>query len=65
MPANLPEHLQHLVDDVCSLGCQRVNEIIDESTRGIRSQELKELEQHEVRAVVDVLKQVMAVYDRQ
>lgn len=65
MPDKLPEHLQKLVDDVCGLGCQRVNEIIAESQSGRDSPELAGLTPEEVSAIVDVLRRVMAVYEQQ
>ena len=62
MNPDLPEQVQHAVESICTLGCNRVNEIIAEVDQGNPVKELNGLSEDEIRTVKQELQKIMAVY---
>jgi ribosomal protein S13 len=62
MSPDLPEQVQHAVESICTLGCNRVNEIIEDVDQGIAVKELNGLSKDEIRTVKQELQKIMAVY---
>jgi hypothetical protein len=65
MTSDLPAHLQTLVESICELGCERVNEIITELESGNSVQQTTNLAFDERQKILSELKAIMAVYDRE
>lgn len=65
MNPDLPAHVQSVIESVCELGCERVNEIIRSMECGHSVSEVAELDQNEQRRVLIELKAIMSVYDGQ
>lgn len=55
--------LQDLVEDVCKLGCIRVNEIIALLEQGKNIPDIPDLNQPETEMLLSELKAIMAVYE--
>lgn len=53
-----------IVENICLLGCSRVNEIIALLERGELIDEVQELEKAEVDTIITELKHIMAVYQK-
>ena len=53
-----------IVEDICQLGCTRVNEIISELEQGESLDEAGSLSEHETGMVLQELKAIMAVYTK-
>ena len=64
MPAN-NEKLQHIIEQLCTTGCDRVNEVIELLERQESIEETRELSTQECDAVLLELKAIMAVYDQE
>lgn len=62
MNPDLPEQVQHAVESICTLGCNRVNEIIADVDQGKAVEELNGLSEDEIRTVKRELQKIMAVY---
>ena len=62
MNPDLPEQVQHAVESICTLGCNRVNEIIAEVDQGNPVKELNGLSEDEIQTVKQELQKIMAVY---
>ena len=62
MDPDLPEQVQHAVESICTLGCNRVNEIIADVDQGKPVKELSGLSDDEITTVKQELKKIMAVY---
>ena len=62
MDPDLPEQVQHAVESICTLGCNRVNEIIADVDQGKAVEELNGLNEDEIRTVKQELQKIMAVY---
>ncbi len=63
MNQDLPAHVRTTVESICALGCDRVNEIIDELESGNTVLETTGLDQTDQHQVLRELKEIMAVYD--
>lgn len=63
MPANNPK-LQHLIEQLCTTGCERVNEVIEILEREESIEETRELSAEESEFVLLELKTIMAVYEQ-
>ena len=64
MPAN-NEQLQHIIEQLCTTGCERVNEVIEILERQESIEEMHELNTQESEFVLLELKTIMAVYDQE
>ena len=64
MPAN-NEQLQHIIEQLCVTGCERVNEVIEILERQESIEEMHELNAQESEFVLLELKTIMAVYDQE
>jgi len=62
-PADLPAHVQSIIESICELGCDRVNEIIDALECGNSVEETNGLDISDQQWVLKELKAIMAVYD--
>ena len=62
MPAN-NEKLQHIIEQLCVSGCERVNEVIEVLERNESIKETHELNTQESEFVLLELKAIMAVYE--
>ena len=62
MPAN-NEKLQHIIEQLCVSGCERVNEVIEILERNQCIEETNELSGQESAFVLLELKAIMAVYE--
>ena len=62
MNPDLPEQVQHAVESICTLGCNRVNEIIADVDQGKAVVELNGLSEDEIRTAKRELQKIMAVY---
>ena len=62
MNPDLPEQIQHAVETICTLGCNRVNEIISAVDQGVPVEELNGLNEDEIRTVQHELQKIMDVY---
>jgi len=62
-PADPPAHIQTIIDSICELGCDRVNEIIDILECGKSVEETRGLDKSDQLRVLLELKVIMAVYD--
>jgi len=62
MNHNLPAHVGAIVETICELGCERVNEIIDDLESGNPVKETSGLDSGERRLVLLELRAIMAVY---
>ncbi|MDQ1363575.1 MAG: hypothetical protein QG652_1436 [Pseudomonadota bacterium] len=51
-----------IIEQICNLGCNRVNEIIEQLERGERTDETNGLNREEIVSVLQELKAIMAVY---
>jgi hypothetical protein len=54
-----------MVEDICKLGCNRVNEIIEQLERGESIGETTNLGQDETNTLLQELKSIMAIYNKQ
>jgi hypothetical protein len=63
-PDNPPAHIQSIIESICELGCDRVNEIIDVLERGNSIDETRALDKSDQQWVLMELKGIMAVYDK-
>jgi len=64
MPANNPK-LQHIIEQLCTTGCERVNEVIDILEKQGSIEETRTLNSEESQHVLQELKTIMAVYDQE
>ena len=64
MPANNPK-LQHLIEQLCTSGCERVNEVIEILERNESIEETRQLSAEESEFVLLELKAIMAVYEQE
>ena len=62
-PDDPPTHVQSIIESICELGCDRVNEIIDVLERGNSVDETRALDKSDQQRVLMELKTIMAVYD--
>jgi hypothetical protein len=62
-PADPPAHIQSIIESICELGCDRVNEIIDALECGNSVEETRDLDKSDQLRVLMELKVIMAVYD--
>ncbi len=62
--ANLPWHLQTIVDKVCAQGCNRVNHTIERLKQNKAINNATKLDGDERTQVLDELQSIMAVYKR-
>ncbi len=62
-PDDPPAHIQSIIESICGLGCDRVNEIIDTLERGNSVDETRALDTSDQLRVLMELKAIMAVYD--
>jgi hypothetical protein len=58
-----PAHIQSIIESICELGCDRVNEIINLLECGNSIEETHALNQCDQQRVLMELKAIMAVYD--
>ena len=63
MNPDIPVHIQAVIDSVCELGCERVNEIIASLESGESVSEISGLDDSDQHCVLAELKAIMAVYD--
>ena len=63
LPDDPPAHVQSIIESICELGCDRVNEIIDVLERGNSVDETRALDKSDQQRVLMELKTIMAVYD--
>ena len=63
MNPDLPDHVRSVIESICELGCDRVNEIIDTLESGNTAAETRDLDITEQQHVLTELKEIMAVYD--
>lgn len=59
----LPDHLQPVIERICALGCQQVNECIDQLKNGRDPQHTRNLTPEDKRRVLTELISIMAVYN--
>ena len=64
MSADLPGHLQLIVDDICGDGCNRVNQIIETLAQDEVTGAMEALSKVERQQVLDELRDIMAVYEQ-
>ena len=62
-PDDPPAHIQSIIESICGLGCDRVNEIIDVLEHGNTVDETRALDKSDQLRVLMELKAIMAVYD--
>jgi hypothetical protein len=62
-PDDPPAHIQSVIESICELGCDRVNETIDVLERGNSVDETSALDKSDQLRVLMELKAIMAVYD--
>lgn len=62
-PDDPTAHIQSIIESICELGCDRVNEIIDVLEHGNTVDETRALDQGDQLRVLMELKAIMAVYD--
>ena len=62
-PANPPPHIESIMESICELGCDRVNEVIDAIECGYSVEETRGLDKHDQQWILRELKAIMAVYD--
>lgn len=53
-----------ILENICNLGCTRVNEIIEQLERGEKIDETGDLDKNEVDSLVQELKTIMSVYKK-
>ena len=63
MDPNLPAEVQSIVESICELGCDRVNEIIVALEYGNSVEETRGLDKSDRQWILRELKAIMAVYD--
>jgi hypothetical protein len=63
LPADPPAHVQSLIEAICELGCDRVNEIIDVLEDGNTVAETRGLDKSDQQWILRELKAIMAVYE--
>ncbi len=63
MISNPPSHVQSIIESICKLGCDRVNEIIDVLECGNSVEETRGLDKSDQQWILMELKAIMAVYD--
>ena len=63
MPHN-SEKLQHVIEHICAIGCEHVNEVIEILERQESTPETSALSAEETELVLHELKTIMAVYER-
>jgi hypothetical protein len=63
MTSQPPAHIQSVVESICELGCDRVNEIIYALECGDSVEETHGLDTNDQQRVLLELKSIMAVYD--
>jgi hypothetical protein len=63
MNPDLPQQVQSVIEAICELGCERVNEIIASLESGNVVSEIAGLNNSEQVAVLVELKAIMSVYD--
>ena len=64
MNPDLSDDARTAVESICGLGCDRVNEIIDALESGDSVQETAGLDRSDRHLVLQELKEIMSVYDR-
>ncbi len=62
-PDDPPAHVQTIIESICELGCERVNEIIGTLECGNSVEETHALDKSDQQRVLLELKAIMAVYD--
>ena len=62
-PDDPPAHIQSIIESICGLGCEGVNEIIDVLEHGNSVAETSALDKSDQLRVLMELKAIMAVYD--
>ena len=65
MNPDLSDHARIAVESICGLGCDRVNEIIDALESGQNVRETAGLDRSDRDQVLQELKDIMSVYDRE
>jgi hypothetical protein len=63
-PDKTPAHIQSIIESICELGCDRVNEIIDVLECGNSVDETRALDKSDQQWVLMELKGIMAVYNK-
>lgn len=58
------QKIAKIVEDICKLGCTRVNEIIKELEQGESLEDTSSLSQDETQTLLHELKTIMAVYKK-
>lgn len=58
-----PTHVQSIIESICELGCDRVNEIIETLECGDSVEETRHLDQNDQQRVLMELKVIMSVYN--
>lgn len=56
--------LQHIIEQLCVTGCERVNEVIKRLEQHESVEETQQLSTQEIRIVLQELKAIMAVYEQ-
>jgi hypothetical protein len=64
LPEDPPAHIQSIIESICELGCDRVNEIIDVLERGNSVDETRALDKSDQQRVMMELKAIMVVYNK-
>ena len=64
MPGN-NKKLQAIIEQICSTGCEQVNEIIETLERDESIEETKLLSAEECDIILHDLKSIMAIYEQQ
>lgn len=60
-----PGYLQHIVEDICSNGCEAVNQIIKSLQNEETVEAVESLNQNERQRVLAELSDIMSVYEQQ
>ncbi len=63
MTSNPPSHVQSIIESICELGCDRVNEIIEALECGDSVEETRDLDHNDQQRVLMELKVIMSVYN--
>ena len=63
MTSPTPAHVQSVIESICELGCDRVNEIIGALECGDPVEETRGLDKSDQQRVLMELKVIMAVYN--
>ena len=63
MPSN-NNNLQDIIEQICSAGCERVNEVIEILDRNETVEETKQLSPENCKALLHELKAIMSIYEQ-